>query len=242
MPVYYWLSKWFVDRGYVVVLPQRRGHGATGGKLVESVGDCADPHHLQSGQIAADDIEAVVEFMSAQPFVEPGATIVVGISTGGWASLALASRNPANVSAILNFAGGRGGHAGGLANAVCGELSLIEAARAYGRTARVPTAWLYAENDSYFGPDLAASMASAWRSVGAPVDLYILPPYAKEGHEIVDDQQGWAVWGPMVDRFLLAHQAPQAPRPSPPVAAAGVIAPASIAVGDDTEQSSQGPR
>ena len=35
MPVYYWLSRWFVDRGFAVVLPQRRGHGATGGTLVE---------------------------------------------------------------------------------------------------------------------------------------------------------------------------------------------------------------
>ena len=39
MPVYYWLSRWFVDRGYVVVIPQRRGHGATGGDLIESVRD-----------------------------------------------------------------------------------------------------------------------------------------------------------------------------------------------------------
>src|SRR5262245_50267381 len=51
MPVYYWLSRWFVERGYVVVLPQRRGHGATGGKLAEAVGSCLNPNHLRSGEV-----------------------------------------------------------------------------------------------------------------------------------------------------------------------------------------------
>src|SRR5690606_11871210 len=56
MPVYYWLSRWFVERGYVVVLPQRRGHGATGGPLSEALGTCEQPKHYASGLVAADDI------------------------------------------------------------------------------------------------------------------------------------------------------------------------------------------
>ncbi len=55
MPVYYWLSRWFVERGYAVVLPQRRGHGATGGALSEAIGTCANPDHYESGNLAADD-------------------------------------------------------------------------------------------------------------------------------------------------------------------------------------------
>src|SRR5262249_44933214 len=139
MPVFYWLSRWFVDRGYAVVLPQRRGHGATGGTLAEAVGTCAKPDHFASGQIAADDVAAVVDYMNGQDFVIPGQTVVVGVSTGGWASLALASRNPKNVKAFVNFAGGRGGHAGGEANAICGMSELIRAAGEFGKTARTPT-------------------------------------------------------------------------------------------------------
>ena len=71
MPVYYWLSRWFVDRGFAVVLPQRRGHGATGGTLVEAVGDCANPDHFRSGVIAAQDVGATVDFMMRQPFIDP---------------------------------------------------------------------------------------------------------------------------------------------------------------------------
>ncbi len=210
MPVFYWLSRWFVDRGYAVVLPQRRGHGATGGPLVESIGTCAKPDHFASGEIAADDVAAVVDFMNRQDFVAPAQTIVVGVSTGGWASLALASRNPANVRAIVNFAGGRGGHAGGEVNAVCGKAELIKAAGAFGAQARIPTLWFYARNDSYFSPELARQMAASWSENGGEADLRVLPAYGEDGHEIADDRAGWDIWGPALTRFLAAKGEPQA--------------------------------
>lgn len=203
MPVYYWLSRWFVERGYVVVLPQRRGHGATGGPMAESVGSCADPDHYRSGLAAADDIEGAADYMSGQPFVVPGETIVVGISSGGWASLALASRNPANIRAVVNIAGGRGGRPfGQRVDAVCGEERLVEAARAFGHTAHVPTLWLYAANDSYFRPDLARAMAGAWHGGGGDAELHVFPSYGSDGHNLADDRAGWDVWGPTVEHFL----------------------------------------
>jgi dienelactone hydrolase len=232
MPVYYWLSRWFVERGYVVVLPQRRGHGATGGKLAEAVGSCLNPDHLKSGEIAADDIEGVVEFMSRQPFIEPNTTVVVGISTGGWASLALAARNPANVAAIVNFAGGRGGYAGGRPNAVCGERRLIEAAGTFGRTSRVPGLWLYSKNDSYFSPALASAMSSAWEAAGGQAELHILASYRNEGHDIANDQAGWRLWGATLDRFLLEHKLdPQAVATSNVQTDPGIVEPASMGAG-----------
>jgi len=205
MPVFYWLSRWFVERGYVVLLPQRRGHGATGGELIEGRDSCIDPDHLRAGVAAADDIEAALRYMSGQPFVDGSNVIVVGISTGGWASLALAARNLANVRTIVNFAGGRGGHALGRPPPICGRDRLIEAAAALGHTARVPTLWIYANNDSYFGPRLATAMAAAWQESGGTADLRLLPDYGADGHTLVDDRAGWKLWGPEVDRFLAEH-------------------------------------
>ena len=195
MPVYYWLSRWFVERGYVVVLPQRRGHGATGGPLSELIGTCEHPDHYASGMVAADDIAAAVNYMTQQPFVAPDGAIVVGMSTGGWASLALAARNLPQVQAIVNFAGGRGGHAYGEPNAICGTEELLAAARAYGAHAREPTIWFYAKNDFYFGPKLAKSLAQVWSEAGGSVEEHILPPYGAEGHTIADDRRGWDIWG-----------------------------------------------
>ncbi len=202
MPVYYWLSRWFVERGYAVVLPQRRGHGATGGTLSEAVGTCTNPDHYESGNIAADDIAATINYMSAEPFIAPKETIVAGISTGGWASLAVAARNLPQVQAIVNFAGGRGGHAYGQANAICGEADLLSAAHLYGDKAREPTIWFYARNDSYFGPPLAEKLAQAWSAGGGNVEEHILPAYGSDGHTIADDRQGWDIWGPSLDQFL----------------------------------------
>jgi dienelactone hydrolase len=202
LPVFYWLSRWFVDRGYVVVLPQRRGHGATGGDLAEGRDTCANPDHLGSGQAAADDIEAALRFMARQAFVDSTRLVVAGVSTGGWAALALAARNPAGLQLIVNFAGGRGGHAYGRANAVCGQDRLIAATAALGRLARVPTFWAYAENDSYFGRELATAMAAAWRTAGGNAELNVLPSYGEEGHAIVDDRASWRLWGPALERAL----------------------------------------
>lgn len=202
MPVYYWLSRWFVERGYVVVLPQRRGFGATGGPVAEAVGDCANPDHLLSGIRAADDIAAVIDYMTQQDFVRHEDTLVVGVSTGGWASLALAARNLPSVRGIVNFAGGRGGHAQGKHNKICGEGALIESAGAFGKAARTPTLWLYSENDSYFSLPLARAMAGAWHRGGGFVELQELPAYGDDGHGIADDLAGWDIWGKPVERFL----------------------------------------
>ena len=205
MPVYYWLSRWFVDRGYAVVLPQRRGHGATGGTLVEAVGDCANPDHYRSGIVAAQDVGAAADYMMRQPFVDPTRVLVVGVSTGGWASLALASQRPELMTAVVNIAGGRGGHAWGRKNSVCGASELVKAAHNYAGAARAPTLWLYAKNDSYFGPELAAKMAAAWKEGGGKVDYDPLPAYGSDGHDIADDRAGWDVWGKSLDQFLATN-------------------------------------
>ena len=205
MPVYYWLSRWFVERGYAVLLPQRRGHGATGGPLVESVGDCANPDHYRSGIVAAQDVGAAIDYMRRQSFVDPTRVLVVGISTGGWASLALAAQRPDLMTAVVNFSGGRGGHAWGRNNAICGEAALVKATRDFAQTARAPTLWFYAKNDSYFGPALAARMAAAWKDGGGLVEYDPLPAYGADGHDIADDRAGWELWGKSLDAFLAAH-------------------------------------
>lgn len=202
MPVYYWLSRWFVDRGYVVVLPQRRGHGATGGELAESVGTCETADHYVSGQIAADDIAATIDYMIRQAFIAPRNVVVVGISTGGWASLALASRNIPSVSSIVNFAGGRGGHAYGRPNAICNYHGLLATAHLFGQTARQPSIWLYSENDSYFSPDVALALARQWQLGGGRVQTHIFGAQDNDGHAIADDRADWDLWGDVLAEFI----------------------------------------
>jgi dienelactone hydrolase len=193
-PVFLSLSRWFVDRGFVVVLPQRRGHGTTGGPFVEGFDRCGATDHFGRGLAAAADIEAAIRYMAAQDFVDGRFVVVAGTSTGGWASLALASRNVAGVRLIVNFAGGRGGHAYGKRNIVCQPDRLVDAAGHYARTARVPTVWFYAHNDSYFDPGLAMSLARAWEAHGGRVALKLLPEVGMEGHFIMSDSSSRHYW------------------------------------------------
>jgi pimeloyl-ACP methyl ester carboxylesterase len=79
---------------------------------------------------------------------------------------------------------------------------LIAAARQFGSSARVPTLWIYAENDSYFAPSLARRMAEAWRVGGGRVELALLPAFGLEGHELAQANEGTIVWGPVVSQFL----------------------------------------
>jgi dienelactone hydrolase len=140
--------------------------------------------------------------MRQQDFIDPDRVTVVGISTGGWGALALASKNPDGVRLVVNFAGGRGAYADGRRNAICAPDRLVKAAALFATTARVPSLWLYAANDSYFSPSFAASMAAAWNASGGTASLKQLKAYGSEGHRIADDRAGWKLWGEALDRSL----------------------------------------
>jgi dienelactone hydrolase len=109
MPEFKSVTEWLLRRGYAVILPQRPGHGETGGRYQEDQGGCSAAKYERAANATADSIVAAVDFMAKQPFVKPDGAIVVGNSAGGWGAIALASRNPTGVAAVINFAGGRGG-------------------------------------------------------------------------------------------------------------------------------------
>jgi dienelactone hydrolase len=201
-PTYRILSQWFLDHGYVVVLPLRPGHGATGGPYFEDQGRCDNADYEKAGLATAYSIQAAIDYMTAQPFVRKAGVVVAGHSAGGWGVLALASRNPTMVRAVINFAGGRGGHADDKPYHNCVPDRLIAAARSFGRTARIPTLWLYAENDTYFAPALSKRMASEFRSAGGHVEYHLLPAVGADGHAFIKSKDAVALWAPLVKKFL----------------------------------------
>jgi dienelactone hydrolase len=196
------VSRWLVGRGYAVAVPQRPGHGATGGPYLEQQGRCANVDYAKAGYGAAASIAAAIEYMTRQPFVRPNGVLVVGQSAGGWGALALAARNPPNVAAVIAFAPGRGGRVDNVPNRNCAPDRLVAAARAFGAKAKVPTLWLYAENDSYFGPDLSRRLVEAYRSAGGRADYRLFPPIGDDGHRMIDLPQAVPVWGPVTAKFL----------------------------------------
>jgi len=101
----------FAQRGYVVVLPLRRGFGATGGEFAEYTGSCSHPDYLGGEQAAAEDVMAAYEYARALPYVDPHRMILAGHSAGGMVALFTAGvRQPEGLVAVLAFAAGRGGN------------------------------------------------------------------------------------------------------------------------------------
>jgi len=204
-PTFLAASEWFVQRGYAVAVPQRPGHGETGGPYFESnsrTGSCANADYRASGLATADSIQAALDYLAAQSFVKKADAIIVGQSAGGWGSLALASRNPRNVKAVINFAGGRGGHVGSRPNNNCAPEKLIEAARAFGASARIPVLSIYTENDTFFAPPISKPLNEAFRNAGGRVDFRLLPAFGLDGHTLFGARSGAEVWGPIVEEFL----------------------------------------
>ena len=201
-PEYRALASWLVARGFAVLVPERPGHGATGGKYLEDQGGCDEADYLHSGRATADEIAAAAGFVRKQSFVRQDGVLIVGHSAGAWGALALARESPQDVSVIIAFAPGRGGHANDLPNRVCAPHTLIEAAGEFGKTARVPVIWLVAANDSYFSPDLSKQLADAFRARGGRADFYILPASGSEGHWLAESESGVKIAGPIMDRAL----------------------------------------
>jgi dienelactone hydrolase len=201
-PRYQVVAEWLVRHGYAAVLPVRPGHGKTGETYLEDQGGCDDADYLHSGRATADSIQAALEYMLKQQFARKGDVIVVGQSAGGWGALAVASRNPPTVRAIINFAGGRGGRPYGEPNTNCAPDRLIAAAADFGRSARIPTLWIYSQNDSFFSPDLSKQMADAFRRAGGLVEYHLVPPFSKDGHLLLFAPEATAVWSPLVERFI----------------------------------------
>ena len=71
-------AAWFTARGYVVAVPQRPGHGETGGPYLEDQGGCDDADYRRAGRGAAASIEAAIRHMTAQPGVRRDGVVVVG--------------------------------------------------------------------------------------------------------------------------------------------------------------------
>ena len=211
-PEYRALAAWLVARGFAVLVPERPGHGATGGKYLEDQGGCDEADYFRSGRATADAIASAAGFIRQQSFIKPNGMVIVGHSAGGWGALALATKDPNDIAAIIVFAAGRGGRANDFPNQVCAPHTLLAAAREFGRGARVPVTWLVAANDSYFWPAFSRQLADAFRTGGGKVDFQLLPASGGEGHWLAETESGVRLAAPYLDRALRATRPAAAAR------------------------------
>lgn len=221
-------AEWFAERGYVAIVVVRRGYGRSGGQQDSANGGCGSRigSFYQTGEASADDLRAVMDFARTLPEVDASTIISAGVSTGGFAQVALSADPPPGLKAAISFAGGRGGD-GHEHN--CNLSGIIDAFHDFGKEAHkhgnLPMLWIYAQNDHWFPPDMAQQFDAAYKKGGGTDELVLAPPDGEDGHHLYGHV---AAWSDTVSAFLKAQNllplgdvvlpgpaAPDIPMPAP---------------------------
>ena len=200
----YWLAK-----GVAVVSPVRPGYGAsTGGDVEDSgvhhdnAGRCTSrPDFRRTADAAALTVTATLAWLRAQPWADANDVLLVGQSVGGLTTVAAAARGLPGVVGYVNFAGGAGGNPQKSPGASCepGQLAALYAG--FGQATHVPSLWVYAMNDQYWGPDEPVQWHAAFAKGGSATSFVHAPAVPDgDGHGLSRHEPG--LWAPAVDAFL----------------------------------------
>lgn len=193
----------WVKRGYAVLVPVRRGYGASGGeRFSDAYGSCRNPDFRRAGEGGAADLLATVAWAKAQGDLDPDRWLLVGQSAGGFASIYTASKRPAGLAAVLAFAPGRGGDPDKRRGEPCGSEQLAQLLASIAPQIAVPVLWFYAENDEYIGPRVQKLWFESFRAAGGRGELVVIAPFpGARGHGVFPAPAGKALWTPAVADF-----------------------------------------
>lgn len=177
-------ARWFAALGFLVAIPIRIGYGETGGDDVEDTGACNRQDYEPAAQAIARQAEAVLERLRLGADVANDRAVVVGLSFGSIGAMAMAARKPRGVQAVINFAGGGGGNGEERPGDPCDAETLRRIFGRYGETARIPTLWVYAQNDRFFGTRRPREWFDAFVGSGGIGEFALLPAHGDDGHVV----------------------------------------------------------
>jgi dienelactone hydrolase len=195
----------FVDAGYAVLIPERRGYGTSDGPTwSDAVGKDTGAAFIQRCNEEADDVIAAAAFAAQFPAVDHSRIGVVGWSLGGIVTMLAIARSTAFRAAI--------DQAGGALNWRRNpdlQAALEDAARA----AKCPVMLMDSENDA--APEDIPSLADLMAKANLPHDSRMYPPYtpaSNPGHmppgHLIFEAAGIPIWGRDATTFLDAHVKP----------------------------------
>jgi dienelactone hydrolase len=190
----------FAGWGYAAYILMRRDNGASDGPYAEGFGGCKLQNYDQAARSSANDMVAAIRVLAKLDYIDPARIVAVGQSGGGIGVIALTAKSVPGVVAAVNFAGGRGSSC--LERASFDNSKMIAAWRSFGQRSRVPTLWIYTENDENWGVDLPRSWHRAFIEAGGKADYVLLPPFGRRGHAFFYREGAIPIWKPFVETFL----------------------------------------
>ncbi len=190
---------WFVDRGFVVVVPLRRAYGKSDGADMET-SNPFNPYRV--GMAGADDIKAVIAFMKNKPYADSKRIVLAGLSCGGLVSIAAASQGIDGVIGVLNFSGGLRYDS----RTYDGAETLFSDYKTFGTNAKIPGLWVYSANDTLFPAYFRDGMFKAFTKAGGNAKLVVLSDNV--GHSFIKSRATIPLWEPHEINFLTSLNLP----------------------------------
>ena len=105
------VANYFNSKGWLVVFPQRRGRGKSGGTYGEGLTESRSRYSISPKKSlpgidrALNDIDAVVNYLQTEPMVNADEMIIGGQSRGGLLAIVYAGTRPGAFKGAINFSG-----------------------------------------------------------------------------------------------------------------------------------------
>ena len=208
-PVLVGHANFWLRKGFAVIAPVRPGYGQSQGMDREDAGSqwrngrCLfDPDYAYLAGVAGDAVFATLEWLHGQPWANKEKLVLVGASVGGLATAGVASKSPPGVVGYINFSGGGGGSPTQSPGRSCRPELLAKVFEQFGKSTRVPSLWLYAENDLFWGPEAPKEWHKLFSAGGSKTVFVMTPPVpnTNDGHRLL--AVGGRLWSPYVNAFV----------------------------------------
>jgi len=194
------VAQYFVDRGWQVLMPQRRGRGKSDGLYDEgfeadrSRYACRAELSLPGVDRAVADLDAVMAHVKTLPSADLQHLMIGGVSRGGVLSVVYAGMRPGAFEGVINFVGGWVGDRCRDAERV--NPVLFRRGAAYTGM----ELWLYGDKDPFYSLAHSRKNFDAFVAAGGKARfLTYAPPDGQNGHFIF---QAPSLWSDAMDAYL----------------------------------------
>lgn len=196
------VAAYFVSRGYVFLVPHRRGQGRSPGTYIMDQLNAVSREQRSRMLVSLNEVHlqdqlAALEYLKILPYVDQKRLVVMGASFGGIQTVLAAERGAGYRVAV---------DCSGAAQTWKGSPDLRARLTAAAKNVKLPIFFLQAENDFDLVPNRVLSEEA--KRAGTTVKAKTYPAFGfgakgQEGHSFC--WRGTNIWGPDVLEFIEAN-------------------------------------